>query len=233
MTGHHPPLLALLLPVALLVAYDALVHYVSTFPDAAAWAIAITLLPATGLGLALLARRCGRRAALLAGSAVALAAGLSWPVLTRLGGQLSLLYLTQYLGTNLALATYFGRTLSGGRVPACTGFAALLQPRMSERVARYTRRLTLAWTLFFLLSALVSILLYALAPAEVWSVFSNLLYLPSVALMFVVEGLVRRLVLPPEERSGILDSIRAYLASTRPADTAAPVTPVSGKPIGQ
>ena len=58
--------------------------------------------------------------------------------------------------------------------------------------------------------------------AAIWSAFSNLFYLPSVALMFIVEGLIRRLVLPPEERHGIVESIRAYAASTR-----------SGNPIRQ
>jgi hypothetical protein len=33
--------------------------------------------------------------------------------------------------------------------------------------------------------------------------------------MFVVEGLVRRLALPREERHGVIASLRAYQASTR------------------
>jgi len=230
MTGPSRPLAALLLPLVLVLAYDGVVHYVSTIPEAAAWAIAITLLPATALGLGLLARRGGLVAALLGALVLAVAATQLWPRLAGLGRDLSSLYLTQYLGTNLALALYFGRTLISGRTPACTGFAALLEPRMSGRLARYTRHVTTAWTLFFLLSALASTLLYAFAPLELWSFFSNLLYLPSVALMFIAEGLVRRIALPPEERHGILASIRAYLASTQAPP---PTSPAPGNPIRQ
>ena len=50
--------------------------------------------------------------------------------------------------------------------------------------------------------------------------------------MFLVEGLVRRRVIPADERHGILDSIRAYMASTQPG--AAPQAPtVPGNPIRQ
>jgi uncharacterized membrane protein len=222
MSGPREPLLALLLPALLLVAYDGLVHYVSTIPNAAGGAVAVTLLPALGIALGLLARRFGALAAALGGLALALGIAFYWPALRHSlgldpGGHLRGLYLAQYLATNLALALWFGRTLVGGRTPACTGFAAALQPVVSPLVARYTRRLTLAWTLFFVVSAALSALLFAFAPAAIWSFFSNLFYLPSLALMFIVEGLIRRVVLPPEERHGIVASIRAYRASTRPA----------------
>jgi uncharacterized membrane protein len=231
MNGSRQPLLALLLPIALLGAYDGLAHYVSTFPDAARWAIAITLLPAASLALGLLARRLGRLAAIVAGLAAAAAGVLLWPAQSAFGEHLSGLYLAQHLGTNLTLVLYFGRSLGAGRTPVCTTFAAVVHPAMPPRVARYTRRLTLAWTLFFVLSAATSALLYAFATTQAWSLFSNVLYLPSLILMFAAEGLVRRCVLPPEERCGIADSIRAYLASSRPAD-AAPAHP-SGNPIRQ
>ncbi len=233
MSGRSPPLAALLLPGVLVVAYDGLAHYVSTIPDAARWAAAVTALPAAGLLVGLVGRRFGRAAALAAGVALALAllAAVLWPRLPAApGGHMSLLYLAQYLATNLALAYYFGHTLGAGRTPACTRFAAILDPAMSPRVQRYTRHVTLAWTLFFVLSAATSALLYACAPAHAWSTFSNLLYLPSLAAMFAVDGLVRRLFVPPDERHGILESLRAYLASTRSGtDTA----PLSGTPIRQ
>ena len=51
-----------------------------------------------------------------------------------------------------------------------------------------------------------------LAPAAVWSVFANFLTLPLILAMFVVEHLCRYLVLPPDERAGIADTIRAFRA---------------------
>lgn len=214
MSRAAPPLLNCVLACGAIAAYDGLAHYVSTFPDSAHWASLLTLGPIAAFALALIYRHLGWQAAALGGVMAAMAARQAWPALQ---GNMSALYLCQYLGTNLALGTYFGRTLTGGRTPACTGFAALLHPRQSPALLSYTRRVTVAWTIFFLGSAAASLSLYLLAPIQIWSVFSNLLYLPSLALMFIAEGLARHLVLPPEDRHGIIDSLRAYLASTQPA----------------
>lgn len=228
MTGRHPPLLALLLPCLALAAYDGLAHYVSTAPDSAHWAVVLTLVPVGALATGLATKRFGMVGGVLgAAAAVALIAFL-WPLLQHnLAGHMSRLYLLQYLATNLTFGWFFGHTLGRGRTPACTTFAALLHPQMSPTVRRYTRQVTVAWTLFFVLSALISALLYAFASAEAWSLFSNLAYLPSVALMFAVEGQVRRRVLPPEDRHGILDSIRAYMASTQATPDARPPSATS------
>ncbi|KAB2968426.1 hypothetical protein [Zoogloea sp.] len=207
------PLLAGALAVGALIAYDGLAHYVSTIPDAAPWAALITLAPVLGFALSLLLKHAGWPAAALGALAAGTLFSQIWPYL---GDRLSILYLAQYLSTNLALGLYFGRSLGAGQTPACTAFARLLHPSPSPQVLRYTRRITIAWTLFFAGSAVLSTLLYVLAPIQAWSLFSNLLYLPSLVLMFVVEGLVRRVVLPPEERHGVIASLRAYHASTRP-----------------
>lgn len=206
-------LLAGALAVGALIAYDGLAHYVSTMPDAAPWAALITLAPAFAFVLSLLLKHVGWPAAVLGAVATGVLYNHIWPYL---GGGLSILYLAQYLSTNLALGLYFGRSLGAGQTPACTAFARLLHPSLSPLVVCYTRRVTIAWTLFFMGSAVLSSLLYLLAPIQAWSLFSNLLYLPSLVLMFVVEGLVRRVVLPQEERHGLVASLRAYHASTRP-----------------
>lgn len=208
------PLLAGVLAVGALIAYDGLAHYVSTFPDAAPWAALITLAPVLAFALSLLFKRAGWPAVLLGAALAGTLASQAWP---HLRDNLTGLYLAQYLSTNLALGLYFGRSLTAGQTPACTTFARLMHPSPSPRVLRYTHRITIAWTLFFVGSAMTSTLLYLLAPIQIWSLFSNLLYLPSLVLMFVVEGLVRRLVLPREERHGVIASLRAYQASTRAA----------------
>lgn len=212
MSGNDHPLLAGLLTGGLIVAYDGLAHYVSAVPDAAPWAALVTLLPAVAFGLALLFKHYGWLPATLGGLLVVGLALQLWPLLR---DNLTWLYLAQYLSTNIALGLYFGRSLGPGQTPVCTTFAAMSHPSLSPTLQRYTRRVTQAWTLFFFASAAISILLYFLAPAEVWSLFSNILYLPSLALMFLVEGLMRRRALPPEDRQGVLASIRAYQASTR------------------
>ena len=81
---------------------------------------------------------------------------------------------------------------------------------MSVPHAIYTRQVTLAWTLFFATMALVSSLLFFLASLTLWSVFSNFLTLPLVALMFIAEYAVRRRVLSELPEMRLLDTLRAF-----------------------
>lgn len=219
MTGQGHPLLAGLLTGGLIVAYDALAHYVSAFPDAAHWAALVTLAPAMALGLIFLHKRHGLVAAVLGGVILAALALHLWPEVKQ---NLTWLYLAQYLSTNLALGLYFGRSLGTGQTPACTVFASAVRDGLSPTLRSYTRKVTIAWTVFFLASALISTLLYFLAPAELWSLFSNVFYLPSLGLMFLVEGLIRHRILPAEDRHGFIETIRAYQASTRSTTTPPP-----------
>ena len=50
-------------------------------------------------------------------------------------------------------------------------------------------------------------------PLAAWSVFANLLALPLIVLMFVVEHCFRHRILPPEERSSVADTFRGYRAA--------------------
>jgi uncharacterized membrane protein len=91
---------------------------------------------------------------------------------------------------------------------------------MSPALARYTRGVTLAWTIFFGAVATVSVALFFLAPRPLWSAFANLLTLPLVGAMFAAEYAVRVRVLPPEERGGLADAARAYWQRPAPGRTA-------------
>lgn len=168
---------------------------------------AIALAPL--LAAALLAGRGRAPALTVAGTLVALGGlALLWPALRE---QVAALYLLQHVGINLALAALFGRSLRGPGEALVTRLARLLYPQgISPRKARYTRRVTVAWTLFFVANATLSALLYALAPGAVWSAYANLLNLPLVGAMFVGEHLWRRRVLPPEERPGLAEVVGAW-----------------------
>ncbi len=96
-----------------------------------------------------------------------------------------------------------------------TALARLVHEEMTPELLGYTRRVTAAWTAFFLAMAALSILLFAFAPIEVWSVFANLLAMPLVAVMFIVENEVRKRVLPLRDQVGILAAVRAFRASMR------------------
>lgn len=131
-----------------------------------------------------------------------------WPTLRQ---EVFVLYFLQHVGTNLALAALFGRSLLGPGEALVTRLARLATDgEISERKRRYTRQVTKAWTLFFLANATVSVLLGVLAPAAVWSIFANLLCAPLVASMFLAEHLWRRRVIPPSERPSIASVVRAW-----------------------
>jgi uncharacterized membrane protein len=134
------------------------------------------------------------------------------------------LYFIQHAGTNLMLAAVFGVTLGAGRKPLCTGLAEVVHGSLADEVARYTRQVTLAWTLFFLVISLLSTLLFLFAPIEYWSIFANFLSFPLIVLMFAAEFWVRLRVLPHLEDHSIVDGIRAYWKA-QPSTGSPPAAP--------
>ena len=155
------------------------------------------------------------------GGAVLRAAGLGamatlvlalWPLLK---SNAALLYYLEHVGSLLALAALFGRSLMGSGEALITSMArAIYAGPLSERKRRYTRQVTIAWTVFFVANALVSTALFWLAPVRTWSIHAHLLTGPLVVLMFVAEHLVRTRVLPPQERPNLTDVVRAYRQRT-------------------
>jgi uncharacterized membrane protein len=159
--------------------------------------------------LALLLWR-SRHPALTGAGILAMLGGLAWywPTLRE---NIALLFFIQHLGTNLALGTLFGRSLIGGGEALITQLArAVHEANLSELKRRYTRQATLAWTLFFLGNALISAILWLLAPHSVWSVYANLLSTPLLAAMFIGEHIWRLYALPPDERPSITQVARAF-----------------------
>jgi uncharacterized membrane protein len=131
-----------------------------------------------------------------------------WP---KLRHNVPLLYYLQHLGIHVALGVFFGKSLLGHGDALITRMARrIFGHELSDRKVRYTRNVTLAWTVFFFANALVSTLLFIFAPPAIWSIHANLLTGPLLGLMFLVEHLWRLCVLPPHERPGIADIVQAY-----------------------
>ncbi|KON80546.1 hypothetical protein PA01_01820 [Azoarcus sp. PA01] len=193
--------------VCVVVAWAVAAHYTTALVETSAWGALLGIAPFAFVA-ATFAWHSPWRTVLLALLAfAALGLALLWPTLARNVGWM---YFIQHVGTNALLGIAFGRTLTGGREPMCTRVAALIHGAPGPVLARYTRGVTIAWTLFFGLMATASIALFAFGPLDLWSAFANLLTFPLVALMFAGEYAVRLRVLPPEARSGILDAVRAY-----------------------
>ena len=207
MSGGGNKLLAGLVSGGVVAAYALIAHYSSAQAEVGQWAVVLALAPVVMAALAF-ARR--NTAGLLLWLAVAGFAGLlvwAWPWLQ---ANVSWMYFLQHIGVNGALGLLFGRTLMARRQPLCTFLASKIHRRMTPLIAHFTRQVTIAWTAFFAAVVAVSVVLFATAPVEVWSVFANLLTFPLVGLMFVVENEVRKRVIPPEDRIGMLEIVQAF-----------------------
>jgi len=111
---------------------------------------------------------------------------------------------------NLFLLWYFARTLHAGEQALITRLARRVHGFLPPEMEAYTRRVTVAWCVFFAGQVAVSLLLLAFAPLQIWSTFVNLINLPLIALMFAGEYLYRRLRFPHHPRASIARILRAY-----------------------
>jgi len=201
----------------LLIGYSLLAHYTNESAHNGSLGALVAIAPVALLAL-VLAWRSPQR--ILMSGMFVLACAALWAGWSALEQHFGLVYWLQSLGMQLVLFITFARTLIAGRQPLCTRFAAALHAPLTPQQEIYTRQVTLAWSVFFAVMATASTLLFFLAPLSVWSVFTNFLTLPLVALMFIVEYWVRRRVLPDMQHAHILDAIRAFRDNAaRPADS--------------
>jgi uncharacterized membrane protein len=132
-----------------------------------------------------------------------------WPVLEK---NFSVVYLLQEGGFYGLMAASFGVSLLGRREALCTQLADKVHGPLTPQEVRYTRRVTAAWALFFILITAATVGLFFFAPLRIWSLFANFCVLPLIGLMFVAEYAVRRRALPQVPRRGILAAVRVYFA---------------------
>ena len=162
--------------------------------------------------------RSGQRAvSLLAASALAALA-----LKAGLGGGLAPehLYLAEHVAIHLFLAFTFGVTLRRGARPLIARLADRVHDGLTPAMERYTRKVTLAWTVYFCAMAALSVAIHALAPFTTWATFANLLTPLALVAMFVGEYTLRYRLHPEFERSSLKDMVRAY--SRRAEPTAPP-----------
>ena len=120
------------------------------------------------------------------------------------------LYFAQHLGVHAALAMVFGSTLMPHRTPLCTKLAAWVHDDVTEpSLWRYTRGVTVAWTIYFTVVCIASIALFVGAPFTSWTWFSTVGSLVGTAAMFAIENFARRFFLPAKDRIGLLRTIEA------------------------
>jgi uncharacterized membrane protein len=81
---------------------------------------------------------------------------------------------------------------------------------MTSGMAAYSRKVTVAWTGYFVVVATLSLILYAAAPFDVWAAFANLVTPLAILLMFIGEYLLRYRLHPEFERATLAQAVRAY-----------------------
>jgi uncharacterized membrane protein len=196
---------------AAIAIYAGLSHYSNSVTGGRDLGAALALAP-IGVVATLLAWRTvpPAVAVLLYAGLAGLIVGL-WPVLRQ---NYPLVNLVQDSSVYCLLGLTFGRSLMPGRMALCTQLADKEHGPLSAQEMRYTRQVTAAWTIFFFVIAAASILLFVSAPLRIWSLFINFCVLPLVGAMFIAEYQVRRRVLPGVKRTGLLATLRVYLAAS-------------------
>ena len=152
--------------------------------------------------------------------ALTLLAALAFAVLLyleELRNHVNWLYFVQHVGAMILLAITFGGTLGRGDTDAlCSRVTRLMLPGPADPAyMRYTCKVTVVWTVYFIASGVLSVGLFFFGPIAIWSYFANLLTPVMVGLMFVVEYLVRVRVLPDRAHFSIVQTIQAYRSYDR------------------
>ncbi|HLP98922.1 MAG TPA: hypothetical protein VK149_10790 [Sideroxyarcus sp.] len=111
---------------------------------------------------------------------------------------------------NLFLLWLFGRTLLPGQEPLISQISRRVNGTLNPEVVDYTRHVTIAWCIYFVLQVVTSLLLYVFAPISAWSMFINVLNLPLLVLMFVGEKTYRTARFPNHPKTSILKAIEVY-----------------------
>jgi uncharacterized membrane protein len=143
-------------------------------------------------------------------------------------GQATLLVFLPPILINGFMAWLFGHTLRKGRQPLIERIIRALhggRDDIDATIVSYARRLTIAWTILFVVLGTVNFVLAALAtpgglllalgveppmtvPLGVWSMFGNVLNYLIVGVMFAVEFQVRRRRFPQQSYRGFFDFLR-------------------------
>lgn len=112
---------------------------------------------------------------------------------------LELLYLPPVTIT-LVLLILFSQSLRPGRTPLVTVFALQMGEQATPELLRYTRAVTIGWSILLagLLAQNAALVLWA-SPA-IWSLFANILNYLLLGVCFVIEFRLRRHFLPQQQR---------------------------------
>lgn len=189
--------------------YLGIGYAATTMPHPPIAAVLIGLVPLAATALVGAWKSPARLVLLPLCIAAALAVALNFG---QLRDHVAWVYFIQHAGAMILLGATFGSTLGGSHARAlCSRIACLISlEQLDADYLRYTWKVTLAWAIYFSVSAALSVTLFFFASVEMWSVFANLFTPVSLGVMFVGEYLVRQRVLPDGPRLSVTATIQAY-----------------------
>lgn len=196
-----------LLIVPVCIGYPVLVHTVLVDTYAGSIRLALACIPLAILSYWVVryAHNKGRWTLVLLGIAIAL-------YLVEKKAHLGLVAanLVTHTSLNLLMLWLFGRTLLRGREPLITGFARRFHGTIPPYIEAYTRRVTIAWCVFFIAQVVISASLWMFASLHAWSLFVNLLSLPLIVLMFIAEYAYRVMRFRSYPHASIVSGIQMF-----------------------
>ncbi|MES2879364.1 MAG: hypothetical protein V4713_13190 [Pseudomonadota bacterium] len=200
----------------LLMGYPVLAHYTNVNVQNGKLGAVVAVAPVFFFSLVYALKSSPRWMWLTLFAMTVTAGGFCW---TWLEQHFGALYWIQDVGMQCVLFMTFARTLVAGRKPLCIYFAEMAYGDITPQHVKYAHLVTWVWTVFFGFMALLSTLLFFLAPLTVWSVFANFLTLPLIGLLFVLEYGVRRTLLPETSQSSLSDMIRLWKNKNNPVNS--------------
>ncbi|MFW5432309.1 MAG: hypothetical protein ACKE5M_08670 [Methylophilaceae bacterium] len=209
LTGRSARLTAVLL---LVLAYSALANYTLLSKQNPALGALVAMSPIM-VTFILLALRSKRRVLML--GLIILISPLFWLVWSQIKAHYDVVYWLVHESLQFVLLVTFARTLTPDQQPLCAQFAQIVHSTLSPELTDYTRKVTIAWSLFFACVMVMSTFLFFTYPIRVWSIFANFFYLPLVALMFIVEYWVRKRTLPAKDLSNMMEAVHAFTSRPR------------------
>lgn len=191
--------------VCAFLGYQFLLHKVTLSNQLTPIAAALVLIPFVVAAGWVIALELGWRLALLIATTMTIL-GVAW---VNKFGLPVIIFGLPHLVTNLFLMWLFARTLKDGREPLITSIARRVHGSLKPEIEIYTRHVTYAWSLFFLLQVAVSLGLYIFASLQTWSMYINVLNVPLIILMFVCEYTYRILRFR-DHQSSILSGLQFF-----------------------
>lgn len=95
---------------------------------------------------------------------------------------------------NFSLAIIFMQSLSSGKMPIIERIARIQEQDLPEHAIKYTRKVTVVWSVFFIINGLVSIGTWIFADIETWTLYNGFISYIFIGVLFLVEFVIRQKV---------------------------------------